>query len=234
MKKILISTSKLTKTEYEEAVAAAGGIAMACYLPDKLKAAKMLLANFCELLAQKYDGLILSGGGDVNPRIYSEEMKGSRRVDDERDTIEFGLIESFMKLGKPIMGICRGFQVMNIALGGTLYQDNGDEYNKYHTSDNGTYKIHSTYTKPSILQTLYGENFTVNSHHHQSLKKIADDLAPIQYSKDKQCVEAAVHKTYPYIGVQWHPERLCKPNEKDRDCVDGLLLFKYFLSQIKN
>lgn len=211
----------------------AGGIADAYYLPDSFNSSQVSLGEFCSELSQKYDGLILGGGGDVNPERYGEELNGSKRIDDERDRIELYLIDSFMKLGKPIMGICRGIQVINVALGGTLYQDNGVDYNQYHTSEDSAFKVHLTCCEPSFLQELYGQEFYVNSHHHQSLKKIANCLIPIQYSKDKKCVEGVIHKSYPCIGVQWHPERLCRPNEMESGCVDGVAIFEYFISLAK-
>lgn len=184
--------------DYENAINLVGGKADSFYLP---KCTEVFQKSFLDLLdrfSSEYDGFILSGGGDVNPEIFREKINGSTRIDDARDECELQLLNKFMSLGKPIMGICRGHQVMNVALGGTLKQDNGTE-------------------------------FIVNSHHHQSLNRVADDLIPIQYSADG-CIEGVIHKSYPYIGVQWHPERLCKPNTKESGCVDGMLLFEYFLS----
>lgn len=89
-----------------------------------------------------------------------------------------------------------------------------------------TFKVYPTYCKPSFLQDLYGETFNVNSHHHQSIKRLGVDLIPIQYSGNNKCIEDVVHKSYPYIGVQWHPERLCKPKEKEKNCVDGTLILR--------
>lgn len=234
MKKILISVSPKKSKEYSDAVKMAGGIADACYLPERFNSLQISLDEFCSLLCKEYDGLILGGGGDVNPERYGEKIDGSKRIDDERDKVEFGLIDSFMKLGKPIMGICRGIQIMNIALGGTIYQDNGIDYNQYHTSEDFTFKVHPTYCESSFLQELYGKEFCVNSHHHQSLKKVASCLIPIQYSVDKKCVEGVIHKSYPFIGIQWHPERLCRPNEMESGCVDGLPIFKYFMSLVES
>ena len=125
----------------------------------------------CEFLIKKYDGFPLSGSGDVNPLRYGDKPNGSINIDDNRDIIELELIRQFMRLGKPIIGICRGFQVMNIAFCGTLNQDNRSEYNKYHTSPDLTFKVHPTYCSLSFLKDLYGEKFNVNSH-HQSLKKL--------------------------------------------------------------
>ena len=228
MKKILISASKSQGTDYKEAIELAGGIADIYYLPECKEILGKTNEELIEYLSTEYYGFILSGGGDVNPIRYGEEQNGSTRIDDKRDEWEFCLIKRFMELHKPIMGICRGHQVMNVALGGTLYQDDGKKLNNTHTSLDLTFKNHITYCKSSYLQKLYGNKFIVNSHHHQSIKKLADDLIAIQYSKD-WCIEGVIHKTYPYIGVQWHPERLCK----GKNYIDGVKIFKYFLSMDK-
>ena len=230
IKKILISESADIDKQCEDVINALGGDAETYYLPQYLNTSHSSLNKMCNYFSGKYDGLILGGGGDVNPAIYGEKVNGSVQIDDIRDAIEFKLIEEFMKLGKPILGICRGFQIMNIALGGTIYQDNGTECNAYHASPGNAFRTHKTYCNPSFLMELYGDEFTVNSWHHQSLKKLADNLVPIQYSFDYRCIEGVVHKTYPYIGVQWHPEYLCKPNENEKNCIDGTLIFKYFMS----
>lgn len=229
MKKVLISVSEPLPKEYVDAITLVGGTADIYYLPICIDQFHMSFYELLDFFSKKYDALILGGGGDVNPYRFGEEINGSTRIDDARDVWEFHLIEKFMQLRKPIMGICRGFQVMNVALGGSLYQDNGEAGNKYHTSPDKTFKVHSTYCKPSFLQDLYGNEFNVNSHHHQSLKEVASDLIPIQYSSDCRCVEGVIHKSYPYIGVQWHPERLCQPNIKEERCVDGTRIFEYFM-----
>ena len=233
MKKILISVSSHGE-DYKNTINIVGGQTDVYYLPNYFRALSISIEDFCVLLSNKYDGFILGGGGDINPILFGEKSNGSIRIDDERDKIEFHLIKIFMKQEKPIMGICRGFQVMNVALGGTINQDMGSKYNAYHTSNDMTFKVHPTYCKPSFLQDLYGETFNVNSHHHQSIKRLGVDLIPIQYSGNNKCIEGVVHKSYPYIGVQWHPERLCKPKEKEKNCVDGTLIFTHYMSLLQN
>lgn len=77
------------------------------------------------------------------------------------------------------------------------------------------------------------ETFNVNSYHHQSLDIIPSELEVIQYSIDKKTIEAVIHKYYPFIGVQWHPERLCKELVEEKDCIDSTKFFEYFLNLIK-
>ena len=91
-------------------------------------------------------------------------------------------------------------------------------------------KVHLTRAAEfSFLGQLYGSVFSVNSAHHQSVDRLAEPLLAIQWAMEDGCVEGAFHPSYPYIGVQWHPERMCL--EKARtDTVDGLAVFQYFLS----
>lgn len=227
MKKILISTAKDREDalDYKNAIRKVNGIADAFYLPN-------YSASFLTKLSEEYDALILSGGGDVNPKYFGQILDGSNRIDDDRDTFEFDMIRRFMSQKKPILGICRGIQVLNVYLGGTLYQDDGEELNSVHSGYNGTYRTHCTYCKDSFLKDLYGEKLCVNSYHHQSLDKIAEELNPIQYSLDNKVVEAVIHKTYPMLGVQWHPERLCKEEVEEKDCIDSTKFFEYFMNMI--
>lgn len=231
----MISINKNTGKEYENAIRMVGGVAYAAYLPEVLHSfsPSVSIKDFCTNLSNEYDRLILGGGGDINPIIYHEPLSGSIRIDDNRDAIEFQLIEAFTKLKKPIMGICRGLQVMNVALGGTIVQDDGKACNSFHTTPDMSFQTHDTYCNPSIFQQLYGSCCCVNSHHHQSIKKLADGLIVTQYTPEEPygyCIEGVVHKSYPFVGVQWHPERLCNPHPLDKNCVDETLIFDYFLS----
>lgn len=240
MKRILISLGEQRKDEYVDAIRLAGGEGYMAYLPDFINDYDKPLSESVIDIAHKYDGLILGGGGDLHPKWFGEEINGSKRINNLRDTCEIALAKEFINLGKPIMGICRGHQVMNVLLGGTLHQDNGEEINKIHASTGTTYKTHSTYctynenSRGNYLIDLYGQQFKVNSYHHQSIDILADGLIPLQYSDDG-VVEGVIHESYPYIGVQWHPERLCKQNNKDGTegiCVDSTPLFKYFLNEL--
>ena len=228
MKKILISIAKGNEDaiDYKNAIRKVNGIADAFYFPN-------YSTSFLTKLSEEYDALILGGGGDVNPKYYDKELDGSERIDSDRDTFEFSMIKRFMEQNKPILGICRGIQVMNVYLGGTLYQDDGTELNSVHRGFKSEYKVHSTYCKDSFLKDLYGETFNVNSYHHQSLDIIPSELEVIQYSIDKKTIETVIHKYYPSIGVQWHPERLCKEQVEEKDCIDSTNFFEYFLNLIK-
>lgn len=210
--KILLSGS--TKTHnYVDAVEKLGGIAVAQYLPE--------YDSSC-------DGLILCGGSDISPNYYGEELNGSVNIDDARDKAEMNLIRQFVEAGKPILGICRGCQILNVYFGGSLYQhiDNARE----HASNADYDLIHPvTAEKGSVPARLYGTDFVVNSYHHQAVKKLGDGFRITMVSGPERIVEAIEHETLPIFAVQWHPERMCFAHKR-KDTVDGSEIFKHFLS----
>lgn len=208
---ILLSVN--TKKEfYIDAVNNCGGIAIPEYCPEAVT---------------EYDGLILCGGNDIGPSYYGEEINGAVNIDEKRDFSEFNLVKAFIEAGKPVMGICRGCQLLNIAFGGTLYQDidNAKEHSSFSDYD----LIHTVQAKEnSFLSELYGESFWVNSFHHQAVNKLGKDLEITAIASDGKTVEGIKHKTLPIFGVQWHPERMAFSKRRD-DTVDGRLLFEYFI-----
>lgn len=211
--KILISV-KNKPENYFKAVTGCGAIAVAQYCPE---------------FSDEYDGLILSGGSDIHPSYYNEEMDGSVNVDKLRDKAEFELVKAFVEKKKPILGICRGYQILNVAFGGSLYQhiSNANEHSSFVS---GVDLVHDvTVSKDSFLYNLYGEKFPVNSAHHQGIKKLGDGFEVIATAHDGKTIEAIRHKEMPIIGVQWHPERMCF-DKKREDTVDGKEIIKYFLS----
>ena len=214
--KILLSGNKKLQN-YVDAVNCVGGIADAKYLPE---------------VDTSYDGLILCGGNDIDPKYYAEEIDGSVNIDGARDEAEFALLKAFVEAKKPILGICRGCQVINVFFGGTLYQniDNANEHSSFSDFD----LIHSVSAiKGSIAQELYGTDFTINSFHHQAVKKLGRGLKVIMMSDDNDVVEGFVHESLPILAVQWHPERMCFANRRD-DTVDGAKVFEYFIQMCKN
>lgn len=169
-----------------------------------------------------YDGLILCGGGDIDPKYYSEEVNGSAGINPERDAAEFSLMDAFVQAGKPIMGICRGHQFVNVYFGGSLYQYIPEA--DLHTGG----KAHVIAAEPdSILRNLYGASFSVNSTHHQAVKKLGNGLRVTALWEGKH-VEAMEHASLPVISVQWHPEAMCF-NRKREDTVDGAKIIEYFV-----
>lgn len=212
MKLRLLLAANQKRELYARAVEACGAIADVKYLPDD---------------NVDYDGLILCGGNDINPAYYNEEINGSINIDHERDQAEFALLKKFLKTGKPILGICRGFQLMNVAFGGTLIQNL--ENVQVHRKATPPELVHAvTAEKGSVFERLYGESFSVNSYHHQGLDQIGNGLRVTMRANDG-LAEAFEHETAPYLGVQWHPERMCLEQKRD-DAVDGIKVFEYFLS----
>lgn len=171
--------------------------------------------NYC-------DCLILPGGGDITPAFFGEQDRGSRNIDTELDILQLQALELCVKNRIPVLGICKGIQIINVGLGGTLYQNMPTaERHRYDGCD----KYHDSIAKKdSWIYKLYGERFTVNSAHHQAIKKLGDELAAVQYCPEDDCIEAIVHKELPILGVQWHPERIdCR-----RTGICGEKILNYF------
>lgn len=169
-------------------------------------------------------GLLLPGGGDIHPRRYRGAMICCRDVDEERDELELDLTRRFLDAGKPILGICRGLQVVNVALGGTLLQ-----HVEGHSADGHGDRLHSVRTRSgSALERLYGRRFTVNSAHHQAVERLGRGLRAVQWAGE--VIEAVEHVSAPLWAVQWHPERL-REGGRLRDTVDGGILFTFFVAR---
>ena len=160
--------------------------------------------------------LLLQGGGDVCPALYGREDRGSVFTDPERDRRETEAIELFLRTGRPILGICRGAQMLNVYFGGTLIQDIPG-----HGRVNGEDSLHYTRTDDPFLISVYSERFIVNSAHHQAVERLGEGLRAVQWADDGT-VEAIRHETMPVFAVQWHPERMRSPE-------DGRKLLKSWL-----
>lgn len=179
---------------------------------------------------EEYDGLLLPGGVDVNPKYYNQEIDGSEEIDDKLDTLQFAVIDKFAKANKPILGICRGHQLINVYYGGSLIQDlsNANE----HVRINGIDNINEVAVdKDSFLYELYkSEKIVTNSSHHQAIDRLANGFKIV--AKCDDVVEAIEHQSLPVISVQFHPERMCfeKTNPKT---ADGSYVIKYFLDKCK-
>ncbi|WP_338998228.1 gamma-glutamyl-gamma-aminobutyrate hydrolase family protein [Fusobacterium animalis] len=182
--------------------------------------------------AQLIDGLILSGGHDISPYNYGQEP--SQKIGEtfpERDTYEIILLEESKKRNIPILGICRGFQLINVAAGGTLYQDLSlipGNILKHNQVSNPTLKTHKVEIKEnSFISSIFGKETMVNSFHHQVINKVANDFIVVAKASDG-VVEAIEHKTYKFlVAVQWHPEMLAVNCEKARE------LFSKFVEEAK-
>lgn len=154
-------------------------------------------------------GLLLAGGEDIDSRRYGEApgpISGPYSV--ERDEFEFGLVERALDKGIPILGVCRGHQLLNVALGGSLIQDLplGEGESHAATTYYRKHRSHAvTISKESKLAEIYGVHAEVNSFHHQAIKNPGKGVVPVAWADDG-IIEAFEVKDLPIIGVQWHPE----------------------------
>lgn len=173
-----------------------------------------------------FDKLLLPGGGDIEPAFFGEKNQGSRNIDTELDILQLQALDLFVKWKRPVLGICKGMQIINVYFGGTIIQDLPEAI--YHAWDKED-KIHSTFALPATpLYSLYGAQFLVNSAHHQGVNTIGHNLHIVQ-TADDNVVEGIIHESLPILGVQWHPERLFQyPNVNQT--IDGRMIFRYFLS----
>lgn len=180
------------------------------------------------LIVENWDGLLLPGGPDMDPAIYGEAKEPAcGEINAHRDDLEMRLLRIFLETGKPILGICRGMQLINVALGGTLIQDLPPEQKIFHTSSQGDL-VHPVFSpEGSTLNGLYGPVFSVNSAHHQALDQLSDGLEAVAWS-ESGVVEAVELPGYPLLGVQFHPERMAF-GKRRLDTVDGAAIFGWFL-----
>lgn len=172
-------------------------------------------------LLERLDGLIISGGEDINPLFYGQPPHARLgRIHSARDEWELGLVRACLELGKPLLGICRGVQVLQVALGGQLYQDlpsqKPDSFG--HTQMHArTDPIHQIQVQPdTLLSRLLGQSGTlaVNSIHHQALIE-----APSGYRVSAQAADGVIEAIEavdgrPVLGVQWHPELMDCPIQR--------------------
>ena len=147
-------------------------------------------------LAESYDGLFLTGGGDSDPLLYGQS-RGAKLspVSKMRDENEVSLVLSFFARKKPVFGVCRGMQCVNVALGGTLHQDIASHAGTRHAV---------RFCENSPFAPL--REAVVNSFHHQSVARLAPPLFPAAVARDGT-IEAVSSNVSPVLAVQWHPER---------------------------
>ena len=215
------NTSFVTKSTYINAILLSGGIPILIpYTSDLTE---------CRNIIGKLDGLLLPGGIDITPRLYGEEpLKEAGMSIYNIDLYEIELIHEAKRQEKPILAICRGIQILNVALGGTLYQDiDAQKAATICHSQSISIRDEMTHSVSLILDSflyrLFGQNkIYVNSYHHQAVKDLAQTLFPAAYSLD-HILEACESEDGRIIGVQWHPESLISADENSKK------LFRYFV-----
>lgn len=176
------------------------------------------------------DGLLLPGGGDINPTRYGAARKSScGQPDDMRDRVELLLLDAFVRAEKPVLGICRGAQVICVHFGGTLYQDISSEAENnslnHFFKEDYTADVHEVeITENSCLHEITGlTRMFTNSVHHQSAKQLPPTLSCCARASDG-VVEAVCHNTLPFVlGIQWHPERLAQASEPNRRIFESFV-----------
>jgi len=155
----------------------------------------------------EYDGLLLPGGGDIDPGRYGQErLPACGEPDPALDERQLRALEAFAAAGKPVLGICRGLQLVNVGFGGTLLQHLPRAAD--HMKRNGADNAHGTVADAGgWIFGLYGGNPVVNSAHHQGVDRLGEGLRAAQWAPDG-VVEALEHERLPIFAVQWHPERM--------------------------
>lgn len=155
-------------------------------------------------IASRIDGFLIPGGNDLHPSYYNEDINYEIKiVERDRSDFEFAIIHEIIKLKKPVLGICYGMQLINVAFGGSLYQDIRQQVPAAMEHREGNHTI-----KVSDNKLMDKGEFKVNSSHHQAVKAIGQRLNAIAFSPDG-ITEAISSGDYPLLlGVQWHPERM--------------------------
>ena len=193
--------------DYAAGVAQAGGTPMV--LPPIVEAA--------EEMVRKIDGLLLSGGSDLHPSYYGEDPLPELGVTvAERDAFEMALLEHALGRGVPVFGICRGLQLLNVALGGTLYQDLSSQmedgsiaHRQQMPKWQWTHEIEVD-GDSKVAKIMEASELRVNSYHHQAIKDLADGLLAVAHASDGviEAVESRDLSERWLVGVQWHAEAM--------------------------
>lgn len=160
-------------------------------------------------LLERTDAIVINGGGDVRPQLYGAEPHPElRQLDDERDRFELALVRGARERGLPVLGVCRGLHVLNVALGGTLIQHLPDVTDFAHdVRDPYDQPAHPVRVAPGswLAEAIGATELGVNTLHHQAVDRLADDLRAVGWAPDGT-VEAVESTDGRALGVQWHPE----------------------------
>ncbi len=200
-----------------------------------LKKYNVLAASFSMLtyldavmVAKEYDGLLITGGDDLNPKLFNQEPHPSIfTVDKDVEQTDLNLIKAFREAKKPILGICRGLQIINVAYGGTLIQDlpsiRGLHHNqeKFEPSIDRTNFSHNVeFTKGTYYHQIFGDSYKTNTFHHQAVDILGQGLIASGISEDG--IVESLEDGDLVTAVQWHPEHLVTDKKHD-------LIFKKFI-----
>lgn len=209
------------RQNYMEALSHAGALPVVLPLPDGTEDTSAL-ASLC-------DGFLFTGGPDVHPSLFGEEtLRFCGVIDERRDRFEIALLQEAMRLDKPIFGICRGIQLINVALGGSLYQDiPAQAPGEIAHSQNPpfTVAVHTVaIDRASPLYRITGkEKLTVNSMHHQAVRELAPTLKCGAKSQEGlvECVYRPESRYF--LAVQWHPEYLWQKDKDEQNVIQSFV-----------
>lgn len=198
--------------EYFKSLADAGAMAVMLSPTDNEKIIDQIL-DMC-------DGILLTGGPDIDPALYGEEkIEKCDHISPERDRFELLLSEMAVEKNKPVLAICRGAQVLNVAFGGSLWQDIRSQMavSVQHRTENEIKAKHNVrITDDSFLDIIEftDKEFCTNSFHHQSVKHLAEGFKVMAISPEDSVIEGIYHPAKRFVvGVQWHPERMSAYDE---------------------
>ena len=168
------------------------------------------LLEFC-------DGFLIIGGNDLNPKYYQEENAGlSKGIDERLDKVDQLILDHAIKNKKPVLGICRGLQSINVFMGGSLYQDieNAHLSHSHQDKEHPVKKVTDT-----LLTAQLPSEFMINTYHHQAINAVAPGFKVIYQHED--IIEGIEHESLPIIAFQWHPERM-------QESPSSKVIFDYF------
>jgi putative glutamine amidotransferase len=187
---------------YIDAVRRAGGIPL-LIMPGE---------ENLDAILEKVDGIIITGGADIHPSTYGGDPEHPRltEMDTERDRLELALVHQLLGVENiPTLAICRGMQILNVALGGTLHEHVAESLDEdIHRGDDGVWRVHGVSITPKTraASAMGVEQVSTYSGHHQAIKELASDLEITATAPDG-VIEAVEHQSHPWmLGVQWHPE----------------------------
>ena len=216
--------------DVKEAFIKLGAIPLIIAFPDDVSKVDQLAQDYVQLI----DGLMLPGGPDVDPTFYGEEPHPKIGMTlYQKDRFEIALIKAALAADKPIFGICRGIQIMNVAMSGTLYQDLESQYPElkiqHPQATLGQFATHHVeLTADSKLAKLYGQStIKVNSRHHQAVKAVGKGLKVTAVAPDGVVEGMESTDTDLFLGVQWHPENMWQQEDPQQ-----LVVFQDFLDRI--
>lgn len=216
------------RAKYRSAIELAGGQPALIEPPHYL--------NSVPDLIERFDGVLLPGGADIAPHLYgSRDHPSVKRSPKGTDEFEIALVQAARRAGIPLLGICRGMQVINVAFGGSLYEDLNDQFDARgglrvehsqtpdHARDETTHVVEVA-AGSRLAELLGTTSLATNTLHHQAVKRVPEGLVAVAAARDGivEGVEAPEARAM-LIGVQWHPEELIERDEPSRALFRGFV-----------